>query len=89
MVSFWCRPKELPQETKTYVERVKGFLGKDVSRETQQAKTEPTPAEEIMTKALPAGTTASVSRGTMMKGMPDVKSMPASYQAAFALAALA
>jgi len=61
----------------------------NVSRETKQAKTEPTPAEEIMTKALPAGTTASVSRGTMMKGMPDVKSMPASYQAAFALAALA
>jgi len=61
----------------------------NVSRETKQAKTEPTPAEEIMTKALPAGTTASVSRETMMKGMPDIKSMPASYQAAFALAALA
>jgi len=88
-IAAGANPDKLPQETKTYVERVKGLLGKNVSRETQQAKTEPTPAEEVMTKALPAGTTASVSRETMSKGMPDVKSMPASYQAAFALAALA
>lgn len=88
-IAAGANPDKLPQETKTYVERVKGLLGKNVSRETQQAKTEPTPAEEIMTKALPAGTTASVSRETMRKGMPDVKAMPASYQAAFALAALA
>lgn len=88
-IAAGANPDKLPQETKTYVERVKGLLGKNVSRETSVAKTEPTPAQEIMTKALPAGTTASVSRETMMKGMPDVKSMPASYQAAFALAALA
>jgi hypothetical protein len=88
-IAAGANPEKLPAETKTYVERVKGLLGKNVSRETSVAKTEPTPAEEIMTKALPAGTTASVSRETMMKGMPDVKNMPASYQAAFALAALA
>ena len=84
-------PKKLPQETKTYVERVKGFLGgKDVSRETM-AKKEPTPAEEMMTKALPAGTTAQAMPKDEVKTMAkmDVKSMPASYQAAFALAALA
>lgn len=80
-------PKKLPEETRTYVQRVKGLLGKNVSRETKE--TGPTPAEEMMTKALPAGTTANVSRETLMKSMPDVKSMPASYQAAFALAALA
>jgi len=87
-IAAGANPEKLPQETKSYVERVKGLLG-GVSRETSTAKAEPTPAEEVMTKALPAGTTASVSRGTMVKGMPDVKSMPASYQAAFALAALA
>ena len=87
-IAAGAKPEALPQETKTYVERVKGLLG-GVSRETSTAKKDVTPAEEMMTKALPAGTTASVSRETMMKGMPDVKSMPASYQAAFALAALA
>jgi hypothetical protein len=77
------KTEKLPEETKTYVERVKGLLGGNVSRET---KAEPTPAEEVMTKALPAGTTAQAPRD-----LPkfDVKAMPASYQAAFALAALA
>jgi len=82
-----AKPEALPAETRTYVQRVKGLLGKDVSRETM-AKTEPTPAEEIMTKALPAGTTAQAPKATTMAKM-DIKSMPASYQAAFALAALA
>lgn len=88
-------PKKLPEETRTYVQRVKGFLGgPDVSRETSTAKTEPTPAEEMMTRALPAGTTAQAPAATMVakaggKNLPDVKSLPASYQAAFALAALA
>ena len=87
-------PKKLPEETKTYVERVKGLLGKNVSRETRQAQTEPTPAEEVMTKALSSGATAQAPRdkvkpaATTLAKM-DVKSMPASYQAAFALAALA
>ena len=71
-IAAGANPEKLPAETKSYVERVKGLLGGNVSRETKQAKTEPTPAEEMMTKALPAGTTASVSRETMMKGMPDV-----------------
>ena len=82
-------PKKLPQETKTYVERVKGFLGKDVPRETM-AKKEREPLPESlppMAKAdqpTPAPTPAKVTMAKM-----DVKSMPASYQAAFALAALA
>jgi hypothetical protein len=81
-------PKKLPEETRTYVQRVKGFLGgPNVSRETKQAKAEPTPAEEMMTKALPAGTTAQAMPRDNLK--VDIKSMPASYQAAFALAALA
>ena len=75
----------MPAETKTYVERVKGFLGGNASRETAVAKKEVTPAEEVMTKALPAGTTAQAT----FKNMPDMANMPASYQAAFALAALA
>lgn len=88
-IAAGANPEKLPAETKTYIERVKGLLG----GKTQVAKTaaEPTPAEEMMTKALPAGTTAKapdVSRETMLAKM-DVKSMPASYQAAFALAALA
>ena len=92
-------PKKLPEETRTYVQRVKGFLGgPNVSRETSTAKTEPTPAEEMMTRALPAGTTAQAPAATIVakatptaggKNLPDVKSLPASYQAAFALAALA
>ena len=78
-------PKKLPQETKTYVERVKGFLGKDVPRETMAKKDrEPLPESlPPMAKAdqpTPAKTTVA---------KVDVKSMPASYQAAFALAALA
>ena len=83
-IASGAKPEALPAETKTYVQRVKGLLGGNVSRETM-AKKEPTPAEEVMTKALPAGTTASA----MPKDKLDIKSMPASYQAAFALAALA
>ena len=31
-----AKPEALPQETKTYVQRVKGLLGKDVPRETSR-----------------------------------------------------
>jgi len=82
-------PKKLPQETKTYVERVKGFLGKDVPRETM-AKKEREPLPESlppMAKADQAQPAPAPTKVTMAK--MDVKSMPASYQAAFALAALA
>jgi len=82
-------PKKLPEETKTYIERVKGFLGKDVSRETM-AKKEREPLPESlppMAKADQAQPTLAPAKVTMAK--MDVKSMPASYQAAFALAALA
>jgi hypothetical protein len=57
--------------------------GPNVSRETT-AKTEPTESEKVMTKALPAGTTAKASVPKI-----DMANMPASYKAAFALAALA
>jgi hypothetical protein len=84
-IAAGAKTEALPAETKTYVERVKGFLGGNASRETAVAKKEVTPAEEVMTKALPAGTTAQAT----FKNMPDMANMPASYQAAFALAALA
>jgi len=84
-------PKKLPAETRTYVERVKGFLGKDVSRETMAKKErEPLPeslppmakADQAQPAPAPAPTKTAMAK-------VDVKSMPASYQAAFALAALA
>jgi hypothetical protein len=84
-IAAGAKTEALPAETKTYVERVKGFLGGNTSREAAVAKKEVTPAEEVMTKALPAGTTAQAT----FKNMPDMANMPASYQAAFALAALA
>jgi hypothetical protein len=81
-------PKKLPAETRTYVERVKGFLGKDVPRETMAKKDrEPLPPSlPPMAEATPAKATVMASAG---KSLPDIKSLPASYQAAFALAALA
>jgi soluble lytic murein transglycosylase-like protein len=83
-IAAGANPEKLPAETRTYVQRVKGFLGgPNVSRETT-AKKEPTPSEEVMTKALPAGTTAKASVPKI-----DMANMPASYKAAFALAALA
>ena len=82
-IASGAKPEALPAETRTYVQRVKGLLGGNVSRETT-AKSAPTPAEEMMTKALPAGTTAKASVPKL-----DMANMPASYKAAFALAALA
>ena len=81
-------PKKLPAETRTYVERVKGFLGKDVPRETMAKKErEPLPPSlPPMAEATPAKATVAMASG---KNLPDIKAMPASYQAAFALAALA
>jgi len=77
-----AKPEALPAETRTYVQRVKGLLGKDVPRETMAKKErEPLPA------SLPPMAEATPAKATMAK--MDVKSMPASYQAAFALAALA
>ena len=80
-IASGANPEKLPKETRDYVKRV---TGANVSRETKQAQTEPTPAEEMMTKALPAGTTAKASVPKL-----DMANMPASYKAAFALAALA
>jgi hypothetical protein len=80
-------PKKLPAETRTYVERVKGFLGKDVPRETMAKKD-----REPLPPSLPPMAQADQAQPTPAKATMakmDVKSMPASYQAAFALAALA
>ena len=72
-------PKKLPAETRTYVERVKGFLGKDVPRETSVAKKEREP--------LPA------SLPPMAQAKPEaaarVASLGPGYQAALALSFLA
>jgi hypothetical protein len=89
-----AKPEALPAETRTYVQRVKGLLGKDVSRETMAKKErEPLPASlPPMAQAdqpAPAATVAMARSTASGKNLPDIKSMPASYQAAFALAALA
>ena len=83
-----AKPEALPAETRTYVQRVKGLLGKDVPRETMAKKErEPLPASlPPMAQAEPKATTVAMASG---KSLPDIKSLPASYQAAFALAALA
>jgi hypothetical protein len=85
-----AKPEALPQETRTYVQRVKGLLGKDVSRETMAKKErEPLPASlPPMAEASPTKAPAATVMASG-KSLPDIKSMPASYQAAFALAALA
>ena len=76
-------PKKLPEETRTYVQRVKGFLGKDVSRETMAKKDrEPLPASLPPMAEAPQAKTTTVAK-------LDMANMPASYKAAFALAALA
>jgi hypothetical protein len=83
-----AKPEALPAETRTYVQRVKGLLGKDVPRETM-AKKEREPLPESlppMAQAEPKAATVAMASG---KSLPDIKSLPASYQAAFALAALA
>jgi len=85
-------PKKLPAETRTYVERVKGFLGGNVSRETSVAKKEREPLPESlppMAKADQAQPAPAPAPTKTAMAKVDVKSMPASYQAAFALAALA
>jgi len=85
-----AKPEALPQETRTYVQRVKGLLGKDVPRETM-AKKEREPLPESLPPMAKADQSAPAATVAMASGknLPDIKSMPASYQAAFALAALA
>lgn len=83
-----AKPEALPAETRTYVQRVKGLLGKDVPRETMAKKDrEPLPPSlPPMAQAEPKAATVAMASG---KNLPDIKSLPPSYQAAFALAALA
>lgn len=83
-IAAGAKPEALPAETRTYVQRVKGFLGKDVSRETM-AKKEPLPESLPPMAKAPESTT--VAKATVPK--IDMANMPASYKAAFALAALA
>ena len=89
-IAAGSKPEALPAETRTYVQRVKGFLGKDVSRETMAKKDrEPLPESlPPMAKAPESAKTTTVAKASS-RDTPDIKSLPASYQAAFALAALA
>jgi hypothetical protein len=89
-IAAGAKPEALPAETRTYVQRVKGFLGKDVSRETMAKKDrEPLPESlPPMAKAPESAKTTTVAKASS-RDTPDIKSLPASYQAAFALAALA
>jgi len=80
-----AKPEALPAETRTYVQRVKGLLGKDVSRETNVAKKE----REPLPPSLPPMAEAQPTPAKATMAKVDIKGMPASYQAAFALAALA
>jgi hypothetical protein len=86
-----AKPEALPAETRTYVQRVKGLLGKDVPRETMAKKDrEPLPASlPPMAEASPTKAPAATVMASAGKNLPDIKSLPPSYQAAFALAALA
>jgi hypothetical protein len=86
-IAAGAKPEALPAETRTYVQRVKGFLGKDVSRETM-AKKDREPLPESLPPMAKAPESAVVAKASS-RDTPDIKSLPASYQAAFALAALA
>ena len=78
-------PKKLPAETRTYVERVKGFLGKDVPRETMAKKErEPLPA------SLPPMAQADIKTPSVKpEAAARVASLGPGYQAALALSFLA
>ena len=86
-IAAGAKPEALPAETRTYVQRVKGFLGKDVSRETM-AKKDREPLPESLPPMAKAPESTTVAKASS-RDTPDIKSLPASYQAAFALAALA
>ena len=75
-------PKKLPAETRTYVERVKGFLGKDVPRETSVAKKE----REPLPPSLPPMAQAPAIKP---EAAARVASLGPGYQAALALSFLA
>jgi len=90
-IAAGAKPEKLPEETRTYVQRVKGFLGKDVSRETM-AKKDREPLPESLPPMAEAAPSAPAKTTTVAKAsVPklDMANMPASYKAAFALAALA
>jgi len=75
-------PKKLPAETKTYVERVKGFLGGNVPRETSVAKKE----REPLPPSLPPMAQAPTIKP---EAAARVASLGPGYQAALALSFLA
>ena len=79
-------PKKLPAETRTYVERVKGFLGKDVPRETSVAKKE----REPLPASLPPMAQADIKTPSVKpEAAARVASLGPGYQAALALSFLA
>ena len=89
-IAAGAKPEKLPEETRTYVQRVQGFLGKDVSRETI-AKKDREPLPESLPPMAEAAPSAPARTTTVAKATTklDMANMPASYKAAFALAALA
>ena len=79
-------PKKLPAETRTYVERVKGFLGKDVPRETSVAKKK----REPLPPSLPPMAQADIKTPSVKpEAAARVASLGPGYQAALALSFLA
>ena len=78
-------PKKLPAETRTYVERVKGFLGKDVPRETMAKK-----EREPLPPSLPPMAQADIKTPSVKpEAAASVASLGPGYQAALALSFLA
>jgi hypothetical protein len=82
-----ANPDKLPAETRTYVQRVKGFLGgKDVPRETSVAKKE----REPLPASLPPMAQADIKTPTIKpEAAARVASLGPGYQAALALSFLA
>jgi hypothetical protein len=94
-IAAGANPKKLPPETRTYVDRIKGFLDNastsapNVSRETQ------TPAEQTMEPALRSGMTAQAPIPAQTPAQSQsaasdrLAALGPSYQAALALSFLA
>ena len=81
-----AKTEKLPEETRTYVQRVKGFLGGSVPRETSVAKKdrEPLPA------SLPPMAQADIKAPSIKpEAAARVASLGPGYQAALALSFLA
>ncbi len=86
-IASGAKPDKLPEETRTYVQRVKGFLGgKDVPRETSVVKKE----REPLPASLPPMAQADIKAPSVKpEAAARVASLGPGYQAALALSFLA